>query len=145
MKRLRQKSWLPEKVNKVLVVIDTNILVSALWSRDGSPARVLSMVLSGNLIPCYDHRIIEEYVQVLSRPKFGFSKTEIDAIIQYIQDSGLPIIADHISEPFIDEDDKKFYEVALTSNAKLITGNLKHFPENPLVMNAKDFLTGLDF
>ena len=28
----------------MLVVIDTNILVSALWSRNGAPARVVSMV-----------------------------------------------------------------------------------------------------
>lgn len=33
----------------MLAVIDTNILVSALWSRNGSPAKVLSLVLNGKV------------------------------------------------------------------------------------------------
>ena len=46
----------------------------------------------------------------------------------------------HLNIPFADEDDRKFYEVAKQVNAKLITGNLKHFPEDPLVTTAADFL-----
>ena len=35
----------------MLAVIDANILVSALWSRNGSPAKVLSLVLNGKVSP----------------------------------------------------------------------------------------------
>jgi len=28
----------------MLVVLDTNVLVSALWSKDGDPAKILSLV-----------------------------------------------------------------------------------------------------
>lgn len=45
----------------MLAVIDANILVSALWSRNGSPAKVLSLVLNGKVIPCIDSRIMHEY------------------------------------------------------------------------------------
>lgn len=42
----------------MLVVMDTNILVSALWSKNGAPARAVGLVLSAHLVPCYDHRIM---------------------------------------------------------------------------------------
>ena len=46
----------------MLVVIDTNVLVSALWSKDGSPARVVSMMLSDIITPCYDYS--DEYSEI---------------------------------------------------------------------------------
>ena len=124
----------------MLVVLDTNILVSSLWSRNGAPARVVSMILTGQLIPCYDYRILTEYRQVLSGPRFNFSDGEIDSLLEWIETSGRSIVADPINDPFIDESDKKFYEVAKFCGAILITGNLKHFPNDPQVMNVSSFL-----
>ena len=124
----------------MLVVLDTNILVSSLWSKNGAPARVVSMILTGQLIPCYDYRILMEYRQVLSRPRFNFSDGEIDSLLEWIETSGRSIVADPINDPFIDESDKKFYEVAKFCGAILITGNLKHFPNDPQVMNVSSFL-----
>lgn len=124
----------------MLVVLDTNILVSSLWSRNGAPARVVSMILTGQLIPCYDYRILTEYRQVLSRPRFNFSDGEIDSLLEWIETSGRSIVADPINDPFIDESDKKFYEVAKFCGAILITGNLKHFPNDSQVMNVSSFL-----
>ena len=124
----------------MLVVLDTNILVSSLWSRNGAPARGVSMVLTGQLIPCYAYRILTEYRQVLSRPRFNFSDGEIDSLLEWIETSGRSIVADPINDPFIDESDKKFYEVAKFCGAILITGNLKHFPNDPQVMNVSSFL-----
>ena len=37
----------------MLAVIDTNILVSALWSRNGTPAKVLSLVLNWKSDPLH--------------------------------------------------------------------------------------------
>ena len=124
----------------MLVVLDTNILVSSLWSRNGAPARVVSMILTGQLIPCYDYRILTEYRQVLCRPRFNFSDGEVDSLLEWIETSGRSIVADPINDPFIDESDKKFYEVAKFCGAILITGNLKHFPNDPQVMNVSSFL-----
>lgn len=124
----------------MLVVLDTNILVSSLWSKNGAPARVVSMIITGQLIPCYDYRILTEYRQVLSRPRFNFSDGEIDSLLEWIETSGRSIVADPINDPFIDESDKKFYEVAKFCGAILITGNLKHFPNDPQVMNVSSFL-----
>lgn len=122
------------------VVIDTNILVSALWSKNGAPARIISMVINGSLVPCYDYRILSEYREVLRRPKFGFSNGEINSLLDWIESSGRSVVADPIEESFIDEADKKFYEVAKFCQAKLITGNIKHFPQDPLVVTVAEFL-----
>lgn len=122
------------------VVIDTNILVSALWSKNGAPARIISMVINGRLVPCYDYRILSEYREVLRRPKFGFSNGDINSLLDWIESSGRSVLADPIEESFIDEADKKFYEVAKFCQAKLITGNVKHFPKDPLVVTVAEFL-----
>ncbi len=123
----------------MLVVIDTNIIVSALWSKNGAPAQILSLVINGRLIPCYDHRIINEYRDVLKRPKFKFSESEISFLLDWITDNGYSVVADPIDIEFIDEDDKNFFEVAKFCGAKLITGNIKHFPEDEAVITVSEF------
>lgn len=122
------------------VVIDTNILVSALWSKNGAPARVVSMVISGAFVPCYDYRILNEYQEVLRRPKFDFTEGEIKPLLEWFEKNGRSVVAEPLEESFVDEADKKFYEVAKFCRAKLITGNMKHFPADPLVMSVSDFL-----
>ncbi len=124
----------------MLVVIDTNILVSALWSKSGAPARILSLIISGGLIPCYDYRILSEYRDVLSRPKFKFTDSEINALLDWIVENGRQVIAEPLNVDFTDESDKKFYEVAKFCDAKLITGNIKHFPNDKLVLSVPEFL-----
>ena len=76
----------------MLVVIDTNILVSALWSKNGAPARILSLIISGGLIPCYDYRILNEYKEVLIRPKFKFTSGEVSALLGWIADNGRSVM-----------------------------------------------------
>ena len=122
------------------VVIDTNVLVSALWSRNGTPARIVSMVLGGNIVPCYDYRILCEYREVLQRPKFGFSKSEVNSLLDWFESYGRSVLPESLADVFLDEADKKFYEVAKFCGAVLVTGNLKHFPKDPLVMSVTDFL-----
>lgn len=53
---------------------------------------------------------------------------------------GYSILAEPSEVDFIDESDKKFFEVATSCGAVLVTGNLKHFPPDPLVKSVSDFL-----
>ena len=124
----------------MMVVIDTNVLVSALLSKDGNPAKIISLVLDGTIIPCYDYRIICEYRDVLKRPKFGFSDGEINSLLNWFEAIGQTVIAKTVNIKFEDEEDKKFYEVAKYCDAVLITGNLKHFPREDKIMNPIEFL-----
>ena len=127
----------------MLVVIDTNVLVSAFWSRNGSCAKVLALIQNRRLVPCYDFRIIDEYRKVLLRSKFGFTEWEVTSILAQIENDGMSIVPCPLDIPLIDEDDRKFYEVAKHCDAALITGNLKHFPKDLIVWSVVDFLASL--
>jgi putative PIN family toxin of toxin-antitoxin system len=122
------------------VVIDTNVLVSALWSADGVPAEVMALALNGAIVPCYDHRMIEEYREVLSREKFGFDSVEIDAIVSFIEAEGLSIVAEPMKLDMPDLSDKKFFEVAMSVGAPLVTGNTKHYPASDLVVTPTEYM-----
>ena len=54
---------------QIYATIDTNVLVSALYKADSNPAKILSFVQDGLIIPLLHHDIIEEYIDVLSRKK----------------------------------------------------------------------------
>jgi putative PIN family toxin of toxin-antitoxin system len=122
------------------VVLDTNVLVSSLLA-NGPPASIVDLVSEGKLTPFYNDHIISEYWYVLQRPKFKFHPTQISRLIGDIMRIGVAVEA-HITNvtPMPDEEDRKFYDVAKSSDAFLITGNIKHFPLEPLIVTPADFL-----
>lgn len=119
------------------IVLDTNVLVSSLWSQDGNCSVIMSKVLNHDFILVYNQEILQEYERVLKRPKFNFSKEEVYFIIDFIRQEGFSIVANSTSISFIDEEDRKFYEVAKTMNCILVTGNLKHFPLEKNIISPK--------
>jgi len=121
-------------------VINTNVLVSALISANGTPAKILSTLLNDKITILYDNRIIFEYLKVLSRNIFKFDDEIKNELIVYIHHKGEYINADYLSVRFEDESDKKFYEVYKTGIADfLITGNKKHFPKEKEIIAPKEF------
>jgi putative PIN family toxin of toxin-antitoxin system len=124
------------------VVLDTNILVSALWSEYGNPAKIVTLLLEDRIIPCYSSEVIREYSAVLSRPQFRtkFGSNPVRDIISKIVNDGFSGVAIPSTLPFPDEDDRIFYDLAKTCNATLITGNIKHFPSEAFIMKPTDFL-----
>jgi len=124
----------------MLVVLDTNILVSALWSKNGNTQKLLDLVAARQITPCYDARIMAEYREVLCRPQFLFSPEEVLAVLDSIEKDGHQMTPVFIDSPFADKADRKFYETAKFCCATLITGNLKHFPAEPGIMSPSAFL-----
>jgi putative PIN family toxin of toxin-antitoxin system len=123
------------------VVVDTNVFVSALMNVNGTPAKILSLILNGNVKILYDNRIIFEYIDVLSRKEFGFHNEIINDMVDYFKHDGEFINPEYIKAKFPDETDKKFYEVYKAGKAKyLITGNIKHFPKENTIVIPKDFM-----
>ena len=122
-------------------VIDTNVIVSALMNVNGTPAKVLSIILNGNITVLYDNRIIFEYVEVLSRKEFGFNAEIISDMINYLKHEEEFVNAEHQNVKFSDETDKKFYEVYKYGEAQyLVTGNTKHFPKEDTIVTPKKFI-----
>jgi predicted nucleic acid-binding protein len=94
----------------------------------GNAARILDMVLLGELQVLYDDRILSEFREVLLRPKFRFEEKDVDELLTFIEIEGVKVTSAPINEPFIDEDDIPFIEVAITGMAEaLITGNRRHY------------------
>lgn len=124
----------------MLTVIDTNILVSALWSRDGNPAKIVALALNGDIQICHTEAILTEYREVLCRPRFGFSENEVGTLLDYLAKSGISVTPKPLPIELPDEDDRVFYETAKFCGAVLITGNLKHFPKEPDIVSATEFL-----
>jgi putative PIN family toxin of toxin-antitoxin system len=114
----------------MFVVIDTNVLVSALLNPYGKPAAVLSLVLDEKVHICYDSRIIAEYIDVLNRPKFNLTAKEVDELIDFLKHSGNSCTASSEKVKSTHADDMPFAQVCLSIEAEyLITGNTGHFPK----------------
>ena len=128
---------------KVFAVFDTNILVSALISRrsDTAVVHALEALLSGEVIPLYNDESLQEYDEVLHRERFHLPDRLVDAIIRKIKKDGIASNRIHTDESFPDPTDIVFYEVALSKDDSfLVTGNIKHFPMNPIVVTPSEFL-----
>jgi len=128
---------------KVFAVLDTNVIVSALISRnaDAATVKVFQHFLNKNLTVLYNDEILKEYQDVLHRPKFRIDKELISDLYNYIKDEGVPSERVHSDELFSDPKDIVFYEVALSKeDAYLVTGNIKHFPKKPIVVTPAEML-----
>ena len=125
--------------NRIKVVLDTNVLVSALWSDNGNPAAIMKLI-PAVLIPCFDHTIFLEYTQVLLRPKFDFSARRKEELLSRLKKYGEIVSPNKSDIHFLDESDRVFYDVAQASGAILITGNRRHYPAESFIMTPSDFL-----
>lgn len=126
-------------------VIDTNVLVSALLSRnsDAATVQILTKLIEGEIIPVYSSEIMQEYSEVLRRKKFKFDSGLIDMLLTSIEKYGEHIAPSSTGEVLPDMKDLPFYEVVMEKrddDAYLVTGNLKHFPVKPFIVTARQML-----
>lgn len=127
----------------IYAVIDTNVLVSALITHnpEAATAKVVKLLLDSRFVPMYDANIIAEYEEVLHRVKLKIQPEVADALISYIIEHGIEASRASFAEIMPDEDDRVFYEVALSNeDSFLVTGNLKHYPASPRVITPAEFM-----
>jgi len=126
-------------------VYDTNVLISSLLTRnrDSATAQVVRSIVTGEIIPLYNQDILDEYEEVLHRPKFPFSTERINAMLKLIRQFGIAVNPKPTGEILIDMDDLVFYEVVMEKreeDAYLITGNIKHFPEKEFIVTPAEMM-----
>lgn len=110
------------------LVVDINVLVSALLSPCGTPARVLDLLLAGEVTCLFDDRILLEYAEVLARPRFGFAEDDVATLMAFLRAEGELIAAPPLDLDLPDPGDLPFLEVAAAGAARaLVTGNGRHF------------------
>ena len=113
----------------IRAVIDTKVLVSALISPSGNEALILLAVRQGLIKPYFSTEILQEYAEVLSRPKFGFPPDQIEALIALMQSQGEEGRPDLLSSGSPDPADEKILACAKTAVVEfIVTGNKRDFP-----------------
>ena len=123
------------------IILDTNVVVSALLSPTGAPARILALVLKGTITMAYNNSILAEYMDVLNRRKLKINKELIGPIVDFINKEGKYMTADPQKIKLPDEDDRVFYELYKSGEIDyLVTGNIRHFPRENGIVTPKTFL-----
>jgi putative PIN family toxin of toxin-antitoxin system len=115
----------------IRVVLDTNILISALLSPSEAPAQVfLRAILDSDTQLCVSGEIYTEYEEVMRRPRLRRSESEVADALRAIRDRGYWVRPTVRIQACVDPDDDIFLECAVAAGADyLVTGNLKHFPK----------------
>ena len=129
----------------IYAVIDTNVFVAALLtkSNDSATVKVYDAIADGLITPLYHKDILEEYAEVLSRPKFKFSKERINAVLDMIVKYGVEVFPKPTGEILIDMDDLIFYEVPMEKrddDSYLVTGNQKHYPVRDFIVTPSEMM-----
>lgn len=130
---------------KYYAVIDTNVLISALLSKNVNSAtlKVLDAVFDGIIIPLYHQDILAEYDEVLHRGKFHLREEVIQTVLNAVRQYGVEVFPQPTGAILIDMDDLVFYEVAMEKrddDAYLVTGNQKHYPFKDFIVTPAEMM-----
>lgn len=127
-----------------LIVLDTNVIVSASISAVGPPSRIIMDWVFGGMVHLVTSpTVAAEYREVMRRAKFhryGFPPLWLESLIE--ESMRLP---DPGSWPYTCPDPKNIPFIALAdaAGAWLVTGNVRHFPES--IRNGVTVLSPADY
>jgi len=113
------------------IIIDTNVLVSALIQRSYPNFIVFYCVLENLVEVCTSDELVEEYLDVLNRPKFSkypdfLNKAEF--VLAQIESKAINFLPKERFEIISDKNDNRLLELASEANADfIITGNTNDF------------------
>ncbi|MEB2332991.1 MAG: putative toxin-antitoxin system toxin component, PIN family [Anaerolineaceae bacterium] len=136
------------------VVIDTNILVSALLSKKGAPAKLVDawrnrefLVISSESAILEVERVIAE---LASTGKYSISNEDIQAISNLLREDALLVSGQMDAQGTVpqDPDDEKFIAIALEGEATVIVSGDHHLLDlgkhgNISIQTARQFLDSL--
>ncbi|ODS83053.1 MAG: putative toxin-antitoxin system toxin component, PIN family [Cytophagaceae bacterium SCN 52-12] len=113
------------------VVIDTNVIVSALIQKNYPFLIINELFLEGKVIVCISEELMREYFEVLSRPKFARFPDFANGAKSVLAEIGskAELFDPEIKLDIIsDQDDNMILELADESEADfIITGNTNDF------------------
>ncbi|OZG68137.1 putative toxin-antitoxin system toxin component, PIN family [Bifidobacterium eulemuris] len=120
-------------------VLDTNVVVSAVLNPNGIPAAIVDASSQRKYRPILCTATMHEYKEVLRRPKFPITELEINLILAKLRRNGRYVTPSPQPERFTDMSDKVFWDLAVTADASVVTGNIKHFPDDQRVRTPRQF------
>jgi putative PIN family toxin of toxin-antitoxin system len=131
----------------MIVVVDTNVLVSAIMAPDGASRKVIRRCLTGELLPLVGSSLIQEYEDVLSRDELFdkrlISKTERSELLAAFILRCRWIKIYFLWRPNLkDEADNHIFELAFAGGASsIITLNTRDFEHAELMFSGIQILT----
>lgn len=115
------------------LVLDTNVLVTAIRSRTGASAEVVRLIRQGGITMAATVALFLEYEAVLTRPEHlaaaGMGLADVQNILDVLAAVAEPVEAHFLWRPRLrDADDDMVLESAVNGGAKVIaTFNMRHF------------------
>lgn len=109
------------------VVLDTNVVVSALVFREGRLAWLREAWAAGRVVPLVSAETVAELVRVLAYPKLKLSEEETKNVLAHymehaeaVREAGASVRVPECRDP----DDRKFLQLAYAAKADaLVTGD----------------------
>jgi len=105
----------------VVVLVDTNVWISAFINPHGFPAKVKDAWLAGEFDVVVSMPLLEELVDVLHRPrikdKYGFTDDETEEYLRLIAEQAISVKASGDFKVCRDPDDDLILETALVGKA----------------------------
>jgi len=138
----------PKKI--IRVVLDTNVLVSALLFK-GELSGIVGLWQKGKIIPVISKETFDELRTVLEYSKFSLSRAEIKSLIEH---DILPFfevvnVSKHVKGTCRDPEDDKFISCAISASVDwIVTGDkdlsdLKKY-QSIRIIHASDFIKMFD-
>jgi putative PIN family toxin of toxin-antitoxin system len=126
------------------VVLDTNVLVSALRSSTGASFRILELALQDAFTMHVSTPLLFEYLEVLpQRTSVSMSAVELllATLLERVQEHEIYYLFRGVLP---DDDDAMILEVAIKAQAVIVTHNIRHFAGaetyNITVLQPREFL-----
>ena len=133
------------------IVVDTNVVISALLSPDSAPRAVLRVCLEESVTPLMGNALYTEYEAVARRQSlFERSPLSLDERLEFLDD--FFSVCEWVNVYYLwrpnlsDEADNHVLELAVAGGAKtIVTGNVKDFERTSLQFPGIQIMTPRDF
>jgi uncharacterized protein len=129
------------------LVIDTNVVVSAVLKPEGLQRTVLLLAMSKPARWYVTEEIVSEYAAVLTRPELKIRRSLCQQLLQLIRNHAHVVTPSGVPEITSDPDDNIFIACADACRADyLVTGNERHFPKfwkNTKIISSSELLNVL--
>ena len=121
------------------VVLDTNVVVSALLRPKGAPAVILDSATSKQFRCYISQSLLGEYHEVLTRDYLGLDQHRAAKFIRDFREVATFVVPRKKVAAARDPDDDRVIECALEAGADfIVTGNTRHFPATPKALRHLD-------
>ena len=134
-----------------MIVVDTNVILSACRSRNGASFVVLRGMLTGEISFAASPAMLLEYEDVLKRPGMlgghpTLTSEQIDTLIDALCAQAVQTLPWFRFRPFLDDPkDDLFIECALAAGARLIVTRDRHFRHPAVQVFGLTITTASDF